>query len=247
VESITIVKNPNTPAFVVDLKGIGQNQIIDKGTEALGALSISLTDTPAAPLLQGATYSFTVKIVVTQWTHRGVVMTVSTSSLPRGEVGVQYSQTLATKGGTAPYTWTKTAGSLPSGIGLSASGVISGTPTAAGTYNFTVQVVDSSSPVQTATANLSITVNPAPTIITNSLPNGKKDKSYSQTLAATGGTSHYTWAIAVGSLPAGLTLNTSTGAISGKPTVTGNFNFTVQVKDSVGGTAMKTLTIKVNP
>jgi hypothetical protein len=89
-------------------------------------------------------------------------LAVATNSLPAGTVNLAYKQNLQAASGSPPYTWTRTTGSLPAGLSLSASGIISGTPTAAGTSSFTVQVLDSSTPVsQTATASLSITINPS--------------------------------------------------------------------------------------
>ena len=90
-------------------------------------------------------------------------LSVATKSLPSGIVGVAYSQTLRASSGVAPFTWSITAGGLPAGLSLS-NGVILGTPTTTGSSAFTVKVVDASTPVpQTASANLSITVNPSPT------------------------------------------------------------------------------------
>ncbi|GFO56943.1 hypothetical protein GMSM_39500 [Geomonas sp. Red276] len=85
-------------------------------------------------------------------------LAVSTSTLPAGTVGTAYSQTLTATGGTSPYSWSIPTGTLPAGLNLS-SGVISGTPTTAGTSTFTVQVTDSSTPAQTASKSLSIQVN----------------------------------------------------------------------------------------
>jgi len=87
-------------------------------------------------------------------------VTITSTALPAGEVGAGYTQTLEASGGAPPYTWSITDGSLPKGLSLDAeSGAITGTPSAAGTSSFTVQVMDSSTPqAQTATANLSITV-----------------------------------------------------------------------------------------
>jgi len=86
-------------------------------------------------------------------------LAITTTSLPGGTQSVAYSQTLAATGGTQPYSWTLVSGSsLPAGLALSTGGVILGTPTSSGTTSFTVQVKDSSSPVQTAQATLNITI-----------------------------------------------------------------------------------------
>jgi len=97
--------------------------------------------------------------VVFNTTAQGAPLTIATTSLPGGTQGAAYSQSLTAGGGTAPYSWSLVSGSsLPAGLTLSTGGVISGTPTATGTTSFTVKVTDSSSPVQTAQATLSITV-----------------------------------------------------------------------------------------
>ncbi len=172
-------------------------------------------------------------------------LTVSTTSLSNGEVGSAYSQTLAATGGTSPYTWAVTAGTLPAGLSLdTTTGVISGTPTAVGTSNFTAQVTDSAA--VTATADLSITVNAAVSITTTSLPAGEVGSAYAQTLAASGGITPYAWSLSVGALPAGLSLNASTGVISGTPTAVGTVAFTVMVTDSVARTATMPLSIAVS-
>ena len=80
-------------------------------------------------------------------------------ALPGGALNISYSATLAAGGGSTPYTWSIVSGSLPNGLSLnSGTGVISGTPTATGIFNFTVQVTDSANPVKTTTKALSITV-----------------------------------------------------------------------------------------
>ena len=128
---------------------------------------------------------------------------------------------LAASGGTGADTWQLTSGTLPAGLSLNAStGLISGTPSTPVTATpLTFKVTDSGSPVQTATASLTLTIAPATlTITTASLSTGVVNVSYSQTLAATGGTGAYTWQLTSGTLPAGLSLNASTGLISGTPT-----------------------------
>ncbi|HSU19014.1 MAG TPA: putative Ig domain-containing protein, partial [Acidobacteriaceae bacterium] len=149
-----------------------------------------------------------------------------------GQVGVGYTATLTASGGTSPYAWWISAGSLPAGLTLSSDGVISGTPTAAGTSNFTFSVHDSGSPQQTLSKNASITVTPGNlAIVTSSLPSGTNGAPYNIALAATGGTPAYTWSVSSGKLPIGLTLS-SNGVISGAPTQNGNVKFTVSVQDS---------------
>src|SRR6185369_8620458 len=102
-----------------------------------------------------------------------------TGSLPAGQVATAYLQTLQASGGAPPYTWSISAGTLPSGLSL-AGAQISGTPSAAGTSNFTVKVVDANTAL--VSRALSITVGPAPiSITTSSLPGGQVGVSYQQT------------------------------------------------------------------
>jgi hypothetical protein len=171
----------------------------------------------------------------------------TTSPLPNGTVGVAYSQTLNATGGSPPYGWSISAGSLPAGLSLNSStGAITGTPTTAGPFNFTAQVSDTAK--ATASQAFSLTINaPALLITTTSLPNGTVGTAYSQTLAASGGTTPYSWSLGVGSLPPGLSLNSATGTISGTPTTAGTFPFTVQVTDSAGTTVRQSLTLTINP
>ena len=172
------------------------------------------------------------------------VPTVATTSLPGGQVGTAYSQSLAATGGTPPYGWTLDAGSLPAGLSLSSGGAITGTPTSAGPSTFTVRVTDSLS--QTATKELTIAVAPppVPTISTTSLPGGTVGQPYSQSLTATGGTPGYSWTLDAGSLPAGLALSAG-GAITGTPNTAGSATFTVRVTDSLSQTDTQELTIAV--
>src|ERR1035441_9456128 len=176
---------------------------------------------------------------------------ITTTSLPSGTLTYQYSVTLGASGGVPPYTWSLTSGSLPPGLNLDpASGLISGTPTTADTYPFTVQVADSQSPPATASAPLSITVNTILTqltVVTTSLPPGTQNTGYSAMLAATGGVTPYTWSVTAGSLPVGLHLNANTGAITGTPSGAGISNFTVQVTDFQLSTASAPLSITITP
>jgi streptogramin lyase len=163
-------------------------------------------------------------------------LTITTpATLPAGTAGLQYSVILSTVAGTPPYTWSLSHGTLPTGLTLNATtGQITGMPTASGTYPFTVTVKDSSTPPQTASQAFSLLINvPGPTITTPTpLTPGIAGIQYSQTLTGVGGKTPYTWQVSTGTLPVGLTLNSSTGAISGIPTVPNTYSFTVTLTDS---------------
>jgi Putative Ig domain len=164
-------------------------------------------------------------------------LTIATSTLPAGTKGTAYSNSLQASGGTTPYTWSITSGTLPAGLTLaSTTGLISGTPTASGTSSLTFKVADSSSPAQTKSVQLSLVIAaqsaPALTIATSTLPAGTKGTAYSNSLQASGGTTPYTWSITSGTLPAGLTLASTTGLISGTPTASGTTSLTFKVADS---------------
>ncbi len=182
-----------------------------------------------------------------------VDLALTTSSLSAGTVGTAYRSVFAATGGVPPYAWSQAGGTLPPGFSIGATaGDIAGTPTTAGTWNFSVQVSDSQVPADTATRAFSITIAAAPqpipvTITTTSLPNARRNKNYSRALTASGGKTPYVWSIAAGALPAGLKLTASTGVISGKATRLGTFAFTVRVTDSQSpsATATKALSITV--
>jgi hypothetical protein len=158
-------------------------------------------------------------------------LSVTTASLAGGSIGTAYSQTLLANGGSPPYTWSIPVGTLPANLTLNPStGAITGTPTATGTSNFTVKVTDSAQ--ASATASLSITISTALAITTTALPSGGVNTPYSSTVKASGGATPYTWKITSGSLPTGLSLNATSGNISGTPTATGASSFTIQVTDN---------------
>ena len=177
-------------------------------------------------------------------TIAGSLTIVTAPTLPNGAIGSAYSQTLTAAGGTPAYTWSITSGGLPGGMALSASGAISGTPTASGSFSFTVQVKDSANATATKTFTLAV----ASTLSITTAPklaNGTVSVGYSQALNATGGTPPYHWSVSSGGLPSGLVLDSGTGNIGGVPTTAGSFSFTVQVTDSASASAVKQFTLAV--
>jgi hypothetical protein len=174
-------------------------------------------------------------------------LSVTTTTLANGALNMTYSSVLSATGGAAPYSWSLAGGNLPAGMGLSASGVISGTPTATGTSTITVEVTDSQTPSPaTATATLTLIINPMPySISTTSLPQGTIGIAYSTTLQASGGVAPNNWTIDSGSLPGWATLDASTGVISGTPNATGTTSFTVRATDSESPAAMATQSLSI--
>ncbi|GAA0833223.1 fibronectin type III domain-containing protein [Streptosporangium amethystogenes subsp. fukuiense] len=161
---------------------------------------------------------------------------------PAGEVNVSYSVPLTVSGGTAPYTWSVSAGGLPPGLTLNAfTGVLSGTPTAGGAYSFSVKTLDALNQGDTRTVSLTIAALPAFTF--PAPPAGQVGVSYSVPLTVSGGVTPYTWSVSAGSLPPGLTLNASTGVLSGTPTTTGSSPVTFRVVDAAGLAATQSATL----
>jgi Putative Ig domain len=175
------------------------------------------------------------------------LLVITTSSLPNGQINTAYSATLVATGGKAPLTWSLTSGTLPAGLSLNAStGAITGTPTVSVTSApVTFEVQDSSSPQQTKTVSLTLTIASATLVITtSSLPNGQINTAYSATLVATGGKAPLTWSLTSGTLPTGLSLNASTGAITGTPTVSvTSAPVTFEVQDSSSPQQTKTVSL----
>src|SRR5262249_46614849 len=148
-----------------------------------------------------------------------------------GVVGVSYNTTLVGAGGKTPYGWTIASGTLPAGLTLTTGGVITGTPSAAGSSDFTVRLTDSSDPPQSIIKLFNLRIAGPLTIVTSSLPVGIVGTPYAQqALAGSGGTTPYTWQ-ASGILPPGVNLSAS-GIFSGTPAVAGTFTFTVRLTDS---------------
>ncbi|MDQ2777655.1 MAG: putative Ig domain-containing protein, partial [Acidobacteriota bacterium] len=165
--------------------------------------------------------------------------------LPPGTLNTAYSQiTFTGTGGTPPFQWTSSA--LPAGLTLTTAGLLSGTPSSAGTSNISITLTDAAG--ATASASYSLTVYSQLTVASASpLPAGAVSSAYSFTFQAGGGSGSYTWSVGTGSLPSGLTLSPSTGQLSGTPTATGTSSFLIQVSDlQRESTASKSFSLTLN-
>ncbi|MBK9974957.1 MAG: c-type cytochrome [Planctomycetes bacterium] len=178
-------------------------------------------------------------------------LVLAPGSMPDGTVGVAYSEVITVTGSAGPFNWAVAAGSLPPGITLDTASIastssLSGTPTTAGGFGFTVIATDG---VHAAAAVYTINVQTPGgggglVITTTVLPAVNVGSAYNFVLQATGGTGALTWGIASGVLSPGLALSTG-GTLSGTPTVTGNWGFTAEVTDGTN-TAQRAFTLVVS-
>ena len=207
-------------------------------TVALNGLALRLR----ATYTDGQGWAETVLSPVTAPVSAVQPLALAATPLPGATINTAYSTTLAASGGVKPYTWSVTTGNLPAGLTLS-GGVISGTPTALGSQAFTVSLRDFAG--TTRTQAYSITVANPVAITTAVLADATSGYAYSQALAASGGTTPYTWTVDSGSLPAGLVLNASTGVISGVSTQLGATALNVRLTDAGGRTTTRFYTLTV--
>jgi len=175
-----------------------------------------------------------------------VPLKVTTQTLPRGTVGQAYQAQLSAQGGARPYTWTIPFAELPPGLTLNTTtGLVSGTPAQAADYSFTVRVADSTLlQQQTAMAMLDASIVTPPLVITTEgVPNAIAGQPYGVQFTATGGTPPYAWSAVEGLLPPDLSLDPSTGTLSGIPSLVGDYSFTIQVADSATPAAAARLSV----
>ena len=238
-----------------------------------GAAGDTVGGTVTQPLGEVNTYTFTAQgtgdqgqplyqpyqITVDPNQPLAVGLPAEGSTLAPGMVGGAFAFDFFLSGGAAPYTWSVASGSLPPGLALTspyaASGdnnsQLSGTPTTAGTYTFTMRVSDYDG--QQASQQFSLTVDPPLQITPTTLPAATVGVKYSHDLPAQGGAPPYTWSVVntINELPPGLTLDTTApdfnNVLTGTPTKAGTFSFPMQVQDSQDNTASGTLTITINP
>ena len=173
-------------------------------------------------------------------------ITLTPSTLPGGTVNKGYGQTLtASTTASGPFTWSVSAGALPTGLTLGAStgttDTITGTTTTAGTYSFSITVTNGvSSTTQAYSVTVTTPTTPSITLTPSTLPGGTVNKGYGQTLtASTTASGPFTWSVSAGALPTGLTLGASTGTtdtITGTTTTAGTYSFSITVTNGVSST-----------
>jgi len=230
--------------------------LIESGSLATGlslAQTGSITGTPFA----AGTFNFVVRVTdgngnsaskaLTLIVRPAAPLTITAGQLPRGSVGTTYSQSIGASGGQTPYTWSIQSGTLPEGLTLNQTGIISGTPERPGTASFALKLTDAVG--ASVTATLSVTINPGTLVLsieTTSLPDGVVGEAYSQTLKGSGGSLPYHWDIMTGKVPEGLSFSDS-GVISGTPTTPGEVAFQARVTDQSGQVVTVSLSIDINP
>jgi hypothetical protein len=208
------------------------------GTPTNAGTSTTVINAASAPI-NGVTSSSRKQFVLT-------ILAISPSTLQSGTTNAPYSQTLTASGGQAPYTWS--ARGLPTGLNIgSSTGVISGTPTSPGSFTVSVTVVDSTpNAPNAARANYALTIASDLRITTTSIPANNQPQvgvAYTQSITASGGVPPYSFS-ATG-LPPGLSINGSTGAIGGTPSVPGTDSFAVKVTDSQFSAVTQVFTVTV--
>ena len=213
-----------------------------------GAVSYAVAANPSAARIGTLTITGQTLTVTQALNCVTQPIAISPTTLPAGMTGTSYNQLLQASGGGAPYSFALLTGALPLGLSLTADGLLSGTPGAAGTFNFTVSATAATgcAGAQAYTFNIAC---PAITINPPALPAGTSGAAYQQGLTQTGGTGAITYSISAGQLPAGLTLAPNGpfgGMLSGTPSQAGTANFTITATDANGCAGARPYTLQIN-
>jgi hypothetical protein len=260
-----------TATITNDKNAAGVTWSVSGGGTLSGTTTTSATYTAPAATSSSQTATITATSVAESTITGTATITVpaaptvtTTSSSLTGSVGASLSLALQGSGGIPPYKWavSNTGSALPACLTLNSSGTISFTSNAqeaacaAGSpYSnliFTFTDAGTPNPLTATSSPLTITIQAA-TPITLPTPSasvpgpGTAGTTYSASLAATGGITPLAYAITGGALPNGLTLNASSGAITGTPTKSGTFAFSLTASDNYGDLATQSYSINVNP
>jgi len=222
----TVLGSPCGPTtggqvLTVDVAAAGPD-----GFGAVSVTSVRVRDCLNVPIASGPGAPDSVRI-------QFAPLAIAPATLPGGLAGTSYHQVLTASGGTGPYVFVLLSGSLPAGVTLSPGGVLDGVPTSAGPDSFAIGVTDSFACAGQRSYAVSVSC-PAVAIATGALPDGLVGSAYVAALAASGATAPLAWTISAGTLPAGLSLDPTTGAIAGTPTTAGTSTFTVALSDAHG-------------
>ncbi|QQS45450.1 MAG: VCBS repeat-containing protein [Acidobacteriota bacterium] len=234
-----------------DMSGNGEGEVFlgAANIAAPGNFSFNYTPVPGQPIItatatdaNGNTSEFS--------NCACPVLTLLPATLPNSTGGA-YNQTISAIGGTAPYIFSVISGIIPPGLSFNTTtGQLSGTPTANGSFNFTIKATDASGCMGTQAYTVNVSgVCPTITVVpTGPLPFGFAGTPYIPlTLSAFGGTGPYTFSSIGGTLPPGIAPQQvgSTWGLGGTPTTQGLFNFTLQATDANGCTGTRSLSLLI--
>lgn len=203
------------------------------------------SNVPTTPIAGAASYQ---QIVLLQGNGTsGIPIGISPSTLPGGTLNTSYLATFSAAGGSGGYTFSET-GALPKGLTLQSNGALSGTPTTAGSFPFTVKATDSSSASGTAKYTLVVTcpkliIDPASGV----LPPATEGFGYEEKYAALGTNGALKWSL-IPTLPPGIILDVEISPyarIYGTPQNVGRYSFGVSVADSLGCEVQNNYLLKV--
>ena len=235
---------PASTVFPIDEAGLSLGNLGVSQTKTVrfrvtvgyqGPGSIEIRNTVIVSIVEQDTPDETGEITPTRPTPcPNITLSSSRPSTSVALTNQAYSATFSNNGRDGPYTYQIASGSLPPGLNITNAGVVSGTPTTPGTYSFTLTARD----IYTCSAQGTFTIVVADPLAlcpsVSALPRALQNTPYSVTITPAGGTGPYLFEITSGNLQNGLSLNPSTGQITGTPTVAQTRSFVIRVTDSLG-------------